>query len=316
MDAQINLPAKARRGNLLALLCNFNIWYSITLTCFFFYLVAQCNPPDVKVAQNWGAFISLQVATKGINSVIRSEEILSLFAWYQQTYETHSKETYQKIFVKYQERQNFYIKMIIQFLPRLLYVVAILYLLTPFLMGAGGLPTPLFWKGIPDTEISRWIYWTYFLAMVYVCYTVVTSIIAIDSFFAVSVIILAHRFKAIGDILNLLNYDGARDLKEDQEIIRDCYDMHLDLLKCVDILETGMNDDYSFNCSKIKVFQKYFNIYGLFHFISPIVVQVSVWYYITLSGINAMCIMLMVLMFLNVSMVCFFGQVLKELVSR
>lgn len=232
MNSQIHLLAKERRGNFVALLCNVNIWYSFFMMSALLFLVSQgYNSAHVKAAQAWPSFVILQVSTRGINSIVRSEEILSLFAWYQQTYETHANESYQEIFAKYQERQNNYVKMVIKYHPMLLFVSCSMYMTQSYLTGSGALPTPLCWYGIPDDEVARWMYWTYFSTLGYCCFTVFRSTLAIDSFFAVSVILLAYRFKAMGDIMNLLNYEGERDFEKDREIIRDCYEMHLDLLE-------------------------------------------------------------------------------------
>lgn len=232
LKAQINLPAKARRGNLLAIILNYNIWYSFALMSFFLYLVfCHPAPADVKLSQTWSTFFVLQVATRGISCMVCSEEVLQLFDWFLATYETDSNPDYHEIFTKYQTTQNKLIGLIMEYLPTILGVIALIYVFQPIVLRTGELPTPMYWRGIPDQEVERWMFWTYFVVLCYSAFNVYNSVMAIDSFFMISIIFFAFRFQAIRDIMQLLNYEGKRNKQKDQRIIRDCYLMHLDLLE-------------------------------------------------------------------------------------
>lgn len=57
----------------------------------------------------------------------------------------------------------------------------------------------------------------------------ISAFIAYDGLFMVNVAILCSRYRCVGEILGLLNYDGERDEGKDKRIIRDFYYMHLHL---------------------------------------------------------------------------------------
>lgn len=87
------------------------------------------------------------------------------------------------------------------------------------------------WNGVPETEFSLPMYLLIYVGLMYSTYNVVLSIMASDCFFAISAVILGNRFKTIGGLLTLLNYSGERDRKKDQELIRYCYLMHLEVMQ-------------------------------------------------------------------------------------
>lgn len=118
-----------------------------------------------------------------------------------------------------------------RFIPAITILAAINYIGQPLFTRTRTLPTPIVWNGVSETEFPTPMYLFLYVALSYSTYNVVLSIMATDCFFAISAVILGNRFKTIGGLLTLLNYSGERDRKKDQELIRYCYLMHLEVLQ-------------------------------------------------------------------------------------
>ena len=108
---------------------------------------------------------------------------------------------------------------------------AFVYLGTPIFTWTKTLPSPIEWNGVPESEFPTHIYLILYVALFYSTVNVVLMIMATDSFFAIAVVILGMRFATIAGLLKQLNYSGERNRKKDQELIKYCYQMHLDVLR-------------------------------------------------------------------------------------
>lgn len=118
-----------------------------------------------------------------------------------------------------------------RFLPTITIIAGINYIGQPLFTRTKTLPTPIVWHGQSETDFSIPMYLALYVALTYSTYNVVLSIMATDCFFAISAIILGNRFVTIGGLLKMLNYAGERDRKKDQEIIKCCYLMHLEVME-------------------------------------------------------------------------------------
>lgn len=105
-----------------------------------------------------------------------------------------------------------------------------MYCIWPILLQSGFLPTAVYWNGRRETEFPLWIFVLLYVGGVYQTWNVCYMVVASDLFFAIAIVIFAYRFSSISAIIRLLNYDGVRDRAKDQEIIKECYMMHLDLM--------------------------------------------------------------------------------------
>lgn len=109
------------------------------------------------------------------------------------------------------------------------FTVAYLYSFYPLVIGSEHLPTPIVYKGVPDTEYSLITFLVLYALLFVNAYKLAYSAVSNECFFAMSVFIFGNRFATIKDLLKLLNYSGPRDKKKDKEIIKMCYMMHLEL---------------------------------------------------------------------------------------
>lgn len=105
------------------------------------------------------------------------------------------------------------------------------YPILPFYTKTGELPTPSVVNGVRDMVWPRWIYWFFFVYYSTNAFTVLFNTLAEESFFISIVFVSSNRFATITEILQLLNYEGERDRKKDQRIIRDGYLMHVEVLE-------------------------------------------------------------------------------------
>lgn len=66
---------------------------------------------------------------------------------------------------------------------------------------------------------------------------------------------------------------------------------------------------------KVENFLDYFNIYGLFHFGSPILANAVLSFFMHKNGFNLMSFSVIMTMSSQIAVVCFFGQILTNFVS-
>lgn len=83
-------------------------------------------------------------------------------------------------------------------------------------------------------------------------------------------------------------------------------------------VEQGSDEEevmINLSCRKVTTFQNYFNMYGLFHFMSPILINTMLSYFMNKNGFNLMTVTVIVAMSFQIGLVCFFGEVLSGFVS-
>lgn len=105
----------------------------------------------------------------------------------------------------------------------------LLYLFQPLVSGNRETPTQVNINGNDywPIRIFLMIYLGQFIHGVCVGF----GITAYDDVFIQCIMVMSYRFKTLGELLKLLNYDGLRDEKRDRKILVDVYKMHLSALE-------------------------------------------------------------------------------------
>lgn len=116
-------------------------------------------------------------------------------------------------------------------LPKFPIFATICYICTPMLHRTKTLPTPIIYNGVSESEFFTPFYLFCYVALFYSTLNVVLSMMATDCFFAITAIMLGNRFATMSGLMKLLNYEGERDRKKDQELIKYCYLMHLEVME-------------------------------------------------------------------------------------
>lgn len=189
----------------------------------------------IKIQQFWAVVASSQVITKGINWLLHGDRIQGLLEWFESTYAEKLEDEYQELLDKRQKTQNFQIKISLWYFKVTTIIAGVFYVFEPIVTQSGDLTTPLYWKGVPDNELPRNVFYFFYIIFTSNAVIVCSFVFSVECFYVLCIAVIGHRFAFILEVLQLINYDGERDRKKDKKIIRDAYLMHLEVFEYVAI---------------------------------------------------------------------------------
>lgn len=197
---------------------------------FFFYMIMY-EVDDLVVLAQMGFVVlgSFSVVTRTTNGICWNKEMVAVFKWFEENIENPRHPDYVEIMRKHFVKQNQYIKWLMRFNKILICVVSTVVVATPILAKAPSTPLQVNGKSILGHSLITDI--LIVVGSLFRTLFAFSAIVAYDTLFMVEVAIVCVRFRAVRELLTLINYEGARDREKDQRILRDIYFMHLELVE-------------------------------------------------------------------------------------
>lgn len=84
-------------------------------------------------------------------------------------------------------------------------------------------------NGVPDHDWPRSVFYALYVHFSLCGYIVLIVVIADDLFFVQNIFVFCQRYQTLRQIIGLLNYDGERSREKDQRILRDSFEIHVEL---------------------------------------------------------------------------------------
>lgn len=197
----------------------------IYLICF------HPNALYIKIQQFWAVVALSQTIVKSVNWKFNGDRTEGLLAWFESTYTDKVDDDYRELLLNRQTKQNMQIQIGLWYFKVTTIIAGVFYVFEPIVTRSGNLVTPLYWNGVPDTELPRNIFYFFYIFYSSNAVIVCSFVFSIETFYVLCIFVIGHRFSFILEVLQLLNYDGVRNRKKDQKLIRDACTLHLEVLE-------------------------------------------------------------------------------------